>query len=54
VLFAALRSWRDRAMVEAMVLGGLRRCEVLGIRFEDLRPAESRLFVAEAKAGISD
>jgi integrase/recombinase XerD len=50
-LFAALRTWRDRAMVEAMVLGGLRRCEVLGIRFEDLRPAESRLFVAEGKGG---
>src|SRR4051812_39878461 len=28
-LMAALRNWRDRAMVEAMVLGGLRRAEVL-------------------------
>ena len=26
-------------MVEAMVLGGLRRCEVLGLRLEDLRVA---------------
>ena len=24
-------------MVQAMVLGGLRRCEVLGLRLEDLR-----------------
>ena len=36
-LMAALRTHRDRAMVAAMVLGGLRRCEVLGLRLEDLR-----------------
>jgi integrase len=50
-LLKALRSWRDRAMVEAMLLGGLRRCEVLGLRMEDLRPSESRVFVAEGKGG---
>jgi len=50
-LLAALRHWRDRAMVEAMLLGGLRRCEVLGLRFEDLRPGEGRVFVAEGKGG---
>ncbi len=50
-LMAALRRWRDRAMVEAMVLGGLRRCEVLGLRFEHLRPGEGRVFVAEGKGG---
>jgi site-specific recombinase XerD len=50
-LMAALRRWRDRAMVEAMVLGGLRRCEVLGVRTEDLRPGPGRLFVAEGKGG---
>lgn len=50
-LVAALRRWRDRAMVEAMVLGGLRRCEVLGLRFEDLRPGEGRVFIAEGKGG---
>ena len=50
-LMAALRRWRDRAMVEAMVLGGLRRCEVLGLRFEDLRPGEGRVFIAEGKGG---
>jgi site-specific recombinase XerD len=41
-LFGALRRWRDRAMVEAMVLGALRRCEVVGLRFDDLRPGDRR------------
>lgn len=48
---AALRSRRDRAMVEAMLLGGLRRCEVLGLRLGDVRPGERRLFIAEGKGG---
>ena len=48
---AALRTHRDRAMVAAMVLGGLRRCEVLGLRLEDLRAAERRVFIAEGKGG---
>ena len=50
-LFKALRHYRDRAMVEAMVLGGLRRCEVLGLRFADLRPGEHRVFIADGKGG---
>jgi integrase/recombinase XerD len=50
-LVTSLRRWRDRAMVEAMLLGGLRRCEVLGLRFEDLRPGEGRVFVADGKGG---
>jgi site-specific recombinase XerD len=50
-LTAALRTHRDRAMVAAMVLGGLRRCEVLGLRLSDLRFAERRLFIAEGKGG---
>jgi len=50
-LMGVLRTHRDRAMVEAMVLGGLRRCEVLGLRLEDLRPGENRVFVAEGKGG---
>jgi integrase/recombinase XerD len=50
-LTAALRTHRDRAMVAAMVLGGLRRCEVLGLRLDDLRFAERRLFIAEGKGG---
>ena len=32
-LVGALRTHRDRAMVLAMLLAGLRRCEVLGLRF---------------------
>ncbi len=48
---ASLRTRRDRAMVEAMLLGGLRRCEVLGLRLEDLRPGERRVFIAEGKGG---
>jgi site-specific recombinase XerD len=50
-LFGALRTSRDRAMVEAMVLGGLRRCEVLGLRLGDLQIAERRVFIAEGKGG---
>ena len=50
-LVAALRTDRDRAMVWLMLLGGLRRCEVLGLRMNDLRPGERRVFVAEGKGG---
>ncbi|MGP7996950.1 MAG: tyrosine-type recombinase/integrase [Streptosporangiaceae bacterium] len=51
VLTAALRRHWDRAMVAAMVLGGLRRCEVLGLRLGDLRFAGRRVFIAEGKGG---
>lgn len=50
-LSVALRTHRDRAMVAAMVFGGLRRCEVLGLRLEDLRVAERRVFIADGKGG---
>ena len=50
-LLKALRRWRDRAMVEAMLLGGLRRCEVLGLRMQDLRPGEGRVFIHDGKGG---
>lgn len=50
-LLAGLRTHRDRAMAEAMVLGGLRRCEVLGLRLEDLQVAARRVFIAEGKGG---
>jgi site-specific recombinase XerD len=50
-VMAALRTQRDRAMVEAMLLGGLRRGEVLGLHLKDLRPGEQRVFVAEGKGG---
>jgi len=47
----SLRTQRDRAMVDAMLLGGLRRCEVLGLRFEDINAGERRVFIAEGKGG---
>jgi len=50
-LTATLRTHRDRAMIAAMLLGGLRRCEVVGLRLSDLRPAERRVFVADGKGG---
>jgi integrase/recombinase XerD len=50
-LLGALRTWRDRAIVLAMLLAGLRRCEVLGLRLRDVNPGEQRLFVAFGKGG---
>jgi integrase len=50
-LRAALRTNRDRAMVDAMALGGLRRCEVLGLRLGDLNPGERRVRIREGKGG---
>ena len=50
-LMGALRTDRDRAMVQAMVLGGLRRCEVLGLRLGDLRLGEWRVLITEGKGG---
>lgn len=38
-------------MVEAMLFGGLRRCEVLGLRLVDVQLADRRLFIAEGKGG---
>jgi integrase/recombinase XerD len=50
-LLSALRTARDRAMVQAMLLGGLRRCEILGLRLRDVQLADKRLFIAEGKGG---
>jgi len=50
-LLGAVRRWRDRAMLEAMVLGGLRCCEVIGLRLEDLQPTQRRVFIADGKGG---
>ena len=50
-LWEALRTDRDRAMVALMLHGGLRRCEVLGLRFEDVQVGDRRVFVAEGKGG---
>ncbi len=51
VLIGGVADRRDRAMVLAMVLGGLRRCEVLGLRLSDLWVGERRVFIAEGKGG---
>ncbi len=50
-LLESCRRWRDRAMVEAMVFGALRRAEVLGLRLDDLKTAERRVFIANGKGG---
>jgi integrase len=50
-LLGALRTDRDTAMVLAMVLAGLRRCEVLGLRMADVRVGDRCLFVAAGKGG---
>jgi integrase len=50
-LLGALRTQRDRAIVLAMLLAGLRRCEVLGLRLGDINPGEQWLFVVSGKGG---
>ncbi|WP_210407136.1 tyrosine-type recombinase/integrase [Prauserella flavalba] len=50
-VLGVLNTHRDRAMVLAMLLGGLRRCEVLALRLPDLRPGERRVFITEGKGG---
>jgi len=50
-LLGALRTNRDRAMVLAMLLGGLRRCEVLGLRLVDVSVGERRVHITAGKGG---
>lgn len=50
-LVGALRTHRDRAMVALMLHGGLRRCEVLGLRLQDVHVGDRRVFVVEGKGG---
>lgn len=50
-LLSALRTHRDRAMILAMLLGGLRRCEVLGLRLADIALADRRVTITEGKGG---
>jgi integrase/recombinase XerD len=38
-------------MVEALLRGGWRRREVLGLRWRDVSPGEQRLFIAEGEGG---
>ncbi|WP_240961097.1 tyrosine-type recombinase/integrase [Rhodococcus sp. A14] len=47
----ALRTHRDRAMILAMLLGGLRRSEVLGLRLSDIALADRRITITEGKGG---
>ena len=50
-LVGALRTDRDRAMVALMLHGGLRRSEVLGLRFQDVQVGDRRVFVVDGKGG---
>jgi integrase/recombinase XerD len=50
-LLGALRTRRDRAMVFAMLLSGLRRCEVLGVRLCDVNVGERRVHITCGKGG---
>ena len=50
-LLRALRTDRDRTMVLAMLLGGLRRCEMLGLRLEDVLVGDRRLRIIAGKGG---
>lgn len=50
-LIAALRTHCDRAMVLAMLLGGLRRCEVLGLRLADIALADRKVAITQGKGG---
>ena len=50
-LLVALRPRRDRAMVFAMLLGGLRRCEALGLRLSDVNVGERRVHITCGKGG---
>jgi len=52
-LAGALRTHRDRAMVLGMLLAGLRRCEVLGLRFCDVQVADRRWPWWRARAAIT-
>lgn len=51
MVLGALNTARDRVISLAMLLGGLRRCEVLGRRRGDLSPGERRVFISEGKGG---
>jgi integrase len=52
-LLSALRTSRDQAMVQAMLLGGLRRCEVLGLRLRDIHSPTGACSSPRARAATS-
>jgi integrase/recombinase XerD len=51
VFVGALRTHRDRAMMLAMLLGGLRRSEVLGLHLADIALADRKVTITEGKGG---
>jgi integrase len=48
---ASLNTYRDKAIVLLMALGGLRKSEVLGVEEADLDPAQHTVLVREGKGG---
>jgi len=50
-LLAPTRTDRDRAMLLAMLLGGLRRCEVLGLEVADIDVADRKVTITKGKGG---
>jgi integrase len=48
---ASLSTFRDKAMILLMVLGGLRKSEVLGVELTDLDPGHGTVFVRQGKGG---
>jgi integrase/recombinase XerD len=47
----SLNTYRDKAIVLLMVLGGLRKSEVLGLELADLDPAQGTVMVRDGKGG---
>ncbi|HZS92269.1 MAG TPA: tyrosine-type recombinase/integrase [Chloroflexota bacterium] len=48
---ASLSTYRDKAMILLMVLGGLRKSEVLGVELADLDPVRGTVLVRQGKGG---
>lgn len=48
---ASLNTYRDKAMILLMALGGLRKSEVLGLEAADLDPVQGTVLVREGKGG---
>jgi site-specific recombinase XerD len=48
---ASLNTYRDKAMLLLMALGGLRKSEVLGLEAADLDPVQGTVMVREGKGG---
>lgn len=48
---ASLATYRDKAIVLLMALGGLRKSEVLGVEVTDLDPAHGTVLVRQGKGG---